>query len=156
MADIFEFLTARQDEAERDAKLAAEAGRQADPRYKWIVEEWHSDDPAAVPAAAYVNDEHEIGVAVVNGSYAADHIARHDPARVLAEVAAQRRVMGRHRAASGNEPGWYSYAGACIGCGTEGEFADPRTRRIDDCPELRDLAAPDANHPDYNPAWSLT
>lgn len=80
---------------------------------------------------------------------------RFDPEHVLADVAAKRRVMARHRPATGNEPGWYSYVGSCIGCGTEGEFADPRTRHIDDCPELRDLAAPNAGHPDYNPSWRV-
>jgi hypothetical protein len=83
-------------------------------------------------------------------------IARHDPARVLAEVAAKRRVLVRHRPATGEEPGWFVYAGACLGCGREGEFADPRTRDINDCPELRDMASADSDHPDYKERWRVS
>jgi hypothetical protein len=60
-----------------------------------------------------------------------------DPARVLAEVEAKRRVMGRHH----NFQGW------CAGCGND------LTHRISDCPELRDLAAPYADHPEYREEW---
>lgn len=87
--------------------------------------------------------------------YQARHIARHDPVAVLAEIEAKRCVMARHYPATGEEPGWSSHAGACFGCGTEGEFYDPRTRRIDDCPELRDLAAPYASRPGFKPGWRL-
>lgn len=67
------------------------------------------------------------------------------PERVLAEVAAKQRVMARHR-----DDGH----GNCEGCGYD--YGDISQRYdVDECPELRDLAAPDANHPDYNPAWRV-
>lgn len=84
----------------------------------------------------------------------AAHIARHDPARVLAEVAAKRRVLERHHPAADGEMAWH--VGACVGCGTEGEFADPRTPDVNDCPELRDLAAPYASRPGFKPEWRLS
>lgn len=67
----------------------------------------------------------------------AEHIARHDPARVLREVEAKRRAMGRH----------HDFQGRCAGCGND--LIHP----ITDCPELRDLAAAYADHPDYRAEW---
>jgi hypothetical protein len=60
------------------------------------------------------------------------HIARHDPARVLADVAAKRRIMLEHSPSS---------QGIC-------ECSAPWP-----CPTLRALAAVYADHPDYDPAW---
>ena len=68
------------------------------------------------------------------------------PARVLAEVAAKRRTLARH-ANDGH--------GGCEGCGYEYGDISPRYD-IDECPELRDLAAPYADHPDYDPAWRVS
>lgn len=74
-----------------------------------------------------------------------DHIARYDPARVLAEVATKRRVLARHA-----NDGY----GSCEGCGCE--YADISLRyAIEECPELRDLAAVYADYPDYDPAWRV-
>lgn len=75
--------------------------------------------------------------------------------RLLADIAAKRRVIARHRPATREDLGWSVHAGACFGCGTEGEFADPRTRDINDCPELRDLAAPYADRPGFKEEWRL-
>lgn len=47
----------------------------------------------------------------------------------------------------------------CVGCGYDtnscGEH-EPRTEDINDCPELRDIAAIYADHEDYAPKWSAT
>ncbi|GLW90853.1 DUF6221 family protein [Actinokineospora globicatena] len=59
----------------------------------------------------------------------AEHVTRHDPARVLREVAAKRRVLKRHA------PG---PRGACRADGSRWP-----------CAEIRDLAAPFADHPDF-------
>lgn len=125
--DIAEFLTRRLDEDEQTALLAAEAGRRADPRHQWAVEPFVPSSEGAIPANTWVVDRHEIGVAVVNGGYAADHIARHDPEHVLREVKAKRTLLK--------------------------DASDVPTitmRRA-----LRCLAAAYADHPDYNPAWDL-
>lgn len=69
----------------------------------------------------------------------ARHIARWDPARVLAEVEAKRRIISRcerlleERTAS-SELDW---------------AADFLAHDV-----LRDLAAPHASHPDYSPTWA--
>jgi hypothetical protein len=98
------------------------------------------------------------------------HAARHDPARVLREVSAKRAVMERHRLATElemqsrfpaaeEERRFYPGYLPCVGCGDDGgqggwkpEF---NVDDINNCPELRDLAAVYSDHPDYNPAWAI-
>lgn len=55
---------------------------------------------------------------------------------VLRRCEADRRILARHTLAG---PGHWMYPG-CAGCGTEGEFDDPVTDNLNDCPELLDLA----------------
>ncbi|MEV4197029.1 DUF6221 family protein [Micromonospora globbae] len=71
----------------------------------------------------------------------AEHIARHDPARVLAEVAAKRRILDEHFEASLGDTG--VGAGDCTTCTN---YAWP-------CPTVRLLALPYADRPGYRPEW---
>lgn len=66
---------------------------------------------------------------------AAGHIARHDPARVLAEVEAKRRIIRLCEA--GLDPDYLATPGVRAGY-----------RLI-----LRDLAAPYHDYPDYDQSW---
>ena len=66
-----------------------------------------------------------------------DHIARHDPARVLAECEAKRRIVEIH----GNGDAWCDY---CAG------YAEGMQ---DECHTGRLLALPYADHPDYREEW---
>lgn len=74
------------------------------------------------------------------------HIARHDPARVLAEIAAKRAVVKEHAPAD-------SIVMICRTCSRRdlsewyGEYFP--------CPTLRLLAAPYADHPNFRPEWRL-
>nr|BEK68840.1 hypothetical protein KPHV_60670 [Kitasatospora purpeofusca] len=71
----------------------------------------------------------------------ATHIARHDPARVLAEVDAKRRVLVR-----------YEEERAIQTSGMGGlltKYLVPRYEEI-----IRLLALPYADHPDYRPEWA--
>lgn len=138
MADIAQFLAARLDEDER----AAHAAQLRRPT-PW---QQRPAEGGALPNGVWVDDAFDDGVAVANGSYVADHILRHDPARVLADVAAKRRILARHCTAGTTR--------ACDGCGWDRED-NHNVEDIDDCPELRDLAAPYAEHPDYDPAWRV-
>lgn len=63
----------------------------------------------------------------------ADHIARHDPARALAEVEAKRRIVEGYRYLA----------------------ADPELQRQAWTFALRCLALPYADHPDYADEWQL-
>jgi hypothetical protein len=133
---IVEFLTARLDE---DQVLA-----EVQPPWPWHV----GDDPTEVIA----EDEIEVATAfALSGNQqrnVATYIARHDPKRVLNEIAARRRVMARH---AGLElaPGKV----ICLGCGHYPGDINP-AYDLDECPELRDLALPFAEHPEYQERWN--
>lgn len=72
----------------------------------------------------------------------AAHVMRHDPARVLREVAAKRAILAEHddRCCVKDVSG-YSVQ----------EWYDPAD---DPCPTIRALAAIWNDHPDYDLAWS--
>ncbi len=72
----------------------------------------------------------------VAGGPLAAHIARHDPARVLADVAAKRRIMDLH--AIGHDP-----------C----DAHDASFESIP-CDTMRLLALPYAEHESYRPEWA--
>lgn len=74
-----------------------------------------------------------------------EHIARHDPARVLGECEAKRRIIaehgdGRSAMAIYAEP----YCRTCSG----------DTVVVLPCRTLGALALPYADHPDYDPTWA--
>jgi hypothetical protein len=77
---------------------------------------------------------------------AARFVAANDPARVLADIAAKRRVLARHQPSS---------LGGCEGCGWDDREGCYRYEDEPACPELRDAAAPFADRPGYNPAWAV-
>ncbi|MFF8840568.1 DUF6221 family protein [Streptomyces sp. NPDC015130] len=107
--DLIAFLRARLDEDEQAAR-AANSG-------------WYSYDAEQAIAFVPVED--------------AQHIARHSPARVLAEVEAKRQIIKQHERYAAERRrmmgGW-----------------DPRS---DDSPILSALAAVYADHSDYQPDW---
>ena len=83
-------------------------------------------------------------VATAYEGHVAVHIASHDPARVLAEVAAKQRIIARYTYRRSMQP--------------EGGIApnrwDDLTRHYWEV--CRDLAAPYADHPDFDPSWRVT
>lgn len=91
------------------------------------------------------------------------HIVRHDPARVLAEVDAKRRILGLHNIPAVVSPKMAAFGlrkgespeddRRCAGCGLD-SMDDPITPDVSACPILRALALPYADHPDYNPEWA--
>lgn len=74
------------------------------------------------------------------------HIVRHDPARVLREVAAKRAILKRHARTS---------HGYCDGCGYQ-DCDEPLIEDAEQCLELRDMASVWSDHPDYRTEWSVT
>ncbi|MFZ3494609.1 DUF6221 family protein [Streptomyces sp. 5.8] len=134
MDDPVQFLRARLDEDEQTAR-AASAG-------------WYGYDPEQAIAFVPVEDT--------------QHIARHDPARVLAEVAAKRRRLARHtperrRLALNDQTGTTSFAYLiCTSCTPNRDIDTERQALVEwPCPDLLDDAAVYAGHPDYQAAWSL-
>jgi hypothetical protein len=134
---LTEFLTARLDEDEAAAKDA-------------LSERWHID------TEGNVRDESTLYVATgpwdgpVDEADAA-HIARHDPARVLREVEAKRKILDSYCASLGALE-WLKSRQSTrpIGetdiPGTERELYILR-------PVIESLAAVWSYHPDYDPAW---
>ena len=72
------------------------------------------------------------------------HIARHDPARVLREVGAKRRIVDDHA------PDFDFYCQADSTCKDPN---DPDLREQMPCRYMRWLAAPYDDHPDYRSEW---
>jgi hypothetical protein len=130
--DLRAFVAARLDEDEAAALAAAEGS--------WSFVGY--DDPGW---AIVANDEHE--VVSRSGSDDASHIARHDPARVLREVAAKRAIVELHQP---NEDGCSLCFLVIDDPAHIGEWeAFP-------CRTLRQLAAVWSDHPDFDPNWSTT
>jgi hypothetical protein len=65
-----------------------------------------------------------------------------EPEALLQDLNADRALLNLH-AARGGLPGE-------LHCGETGDWYEPG------CPTLRVMAARDADHPDYDPAWRLT
>lgn len=96
------------------------------------------------------------------------HIARHDPARVLAECEAKRRIVELHKAwpvlvtrqPTFEPPGPADVSAMTfrmsqqIAWATEQEYRERFGDEPPTAPMLRALAAIYADHPDYDPEWT--
>lgn len=123
---LSDFLLARIAEDEAVAHAAAKVESAS----------WWVDGPAQVSGKHWVYATGE----KFTSRDVAEHIARHDPARVLAECAAKRRIVeelvlpyiAERRRLMNGQPSWG-----------------------DEHPDLlRILAAPYADHPDYREEWA--
>lgn len=133
---ITEFITARLGEDEQQA-LSASPG-------PWHLNAEH-DEVIAVDGIE-VCTAHALSNNQLRNT--ARHIARHDPARVLREVAAKRAILAE------NAPKVTTWVGepdtlSCGRCGTWNEYPVSYP-----CRTLRTLAAIYSDHPDYNHEWS--
>jgi hypothetical protein len=76
----------------------------------------------------------------------------YDPARVLRETAAKRRVLARHHPSDEYE------SPLCMACQWDVDCDSPR-HDLDaedaPCPDLLYLASIWSDHPDYDPKWSI-
>jgi hypothetical protein len=151
VSDLVAFLKARLDE---DEAVAREAGGQ---RWRWDHGFGAMCNDKDCPYGHLVADgEPPTLLMEVHGFdihqpwQGAEHIARWDPARVLAEVAAKRAILGIHEPVS-LAPKFHPEVRVCARCGTVGED------EIDwPCDTVLALALPYADHPDYDPAWRLS
>ena len=144
--DVATFLAARLDEREtaaREAAAAAENAPSGDLSQSWHAEVLHAGDGRAfaVVEGAPIQATRPTAFAAT-----APHIAANDPAQVLADIAAQRRVLDLHHDGNG---GLYPGSGRfCAECTTPHDYAVPLP-----CPTLRALATAYAGHPDYRQEW---
>lgn len=139
MATLVEFLNARLDEIERGARGAWINGERWRFNDRTGAVEVPSDSLEWRPTTAYMfestADEDEFGVRIT-AMCDGEHIARHDPAYVLADVESKRAIIAHKR----EEPG-----------------DDPAYRGAQDMHEdvLVMLAQPFRDHPDFDPAWAV-
>lgn len=153
---LTEFLLARIAEDETDARSAmgSTPGDDKTPS-DWWVKETHSMVYAGHWVPVVETAERSIpngdGDGVITWRVAAPlgHIARHDPARVLAECEAKRRIADMHTSDAtwdgGEECAQCSFHEAYEGFNDVSETFP--------CTTLRLLALPYADHPDYDEKW---
>lgn len=157
MTTIVEFLTARLDEDEAVARACGVGIRDT-----WHTIEWYDgqfDGRLTVSV-----DVHGIAGTPITSRGAllrADgvHIARHDPARVLAEVKAKRAIVQAHACV------WLvdQWVEVAPGQRRRGELrvcraCEPVSGFMTDqwpCLTVKLMAAPYDRHPDYDPAWRV-
>jgi hypothetical protein len=129
--ELVDFLRQRLDEDEQVARAAVMSMLDGD----WQAKHYKAESAVMAGPTAIVAEP----VAQVD----AEHIARHDPARVLAEVEAKRQIIAEHTVTETSEfEGKTATITYCPVCRNDGE-----------CPTLRLLALPYADHPDYDPGW---
>lgn len=145
-SDLLGFLEARLAEDEATARAATPGPWSVD--NETYAESISGSDDQDVVAGGRWGGE----ASVFTSTEDALHIARHDPARVLAEVAAKRAIMDIH---SMFIPPYVGVGpdGSCQGCGLGGDGRYYNTPDIKDCPELQALAAIYADHPDWQEGW---
>jgi hypothetical protein len=132
MTTLIEFLRTRYDEEQRDAEAAYDGDG---------YREWDIPCTGVVQVAGG-----DLDGLVVAPRAAAIHIASHDPARVLAEVAAKRAIVDAYDQAG------QSWQEAIVS--RDVDSLPVRTARLIALEfAARQLAAPFADHPDYDPAW---
>lgn len=166
MSDLVEFLRARFFEDEDTARWAADyrarpnggVDLSGDERWEWVDPDTgerlrmgrrpmdHLQRPVELRSVNVypwqsrpgVGPHHVMRVPYVKEGVAL-HVARHSPARVVAEVRAKRRLLDLHSRSNGT--------GVCQACG----------ERVSEggCTTLRLLAAPYADHPAYRAAWRV-
>lgn len=154
MTDLVEFIKARLDDDERAATAATPGPWRYDPGKQWFsIENKMLRDAAA---RAGVQGEEFVGAGLPDATIGvaatgpADHpqsmadaafIARHDPARVLREVEARRRLVEQ-----------------CVITGPDLSFIGSEFHPGDDTElsafTLALLALPYVDHPDYDATWS--
>lgn len=130
--DLIEFLKARLDEDEAAARRATPG--------PWVSESSGPTGPVVMDAESRDARDHVARCPHFLAAFDAEHIARHDPARVLADVAAKRAIVERHTPyPDAGAPFAYCEDCGCLDCSP-----------VDwPCANLRHLAAVYADHPDY-------
>ena len=149
---LVDFLRARLDED----KAAAEAATPG----PWVANPYVDHDCDFEALIGTGSGVHDCGNVVGHGYEGggvekmadATHIARHDPARVLREVAAKRsaiREAFRHAAVVDGEWG-------CCHDAEQIERGECEEEVPSEMPILQALASVYADHPDYRPEWAPT
>jgi len=137
MSDLVEFLRARLDEDE-EAAQRMNRNRLEHPgaHESWSVERVEREEHIySKPKRSAFRPRWVIGRLVMDGSSTMAFIARNDPARVLADVAAKRRIVDTYQQ-------YHAHVA---------DFGSVNTLMF----VMRVLALPYAAHPDYRQEWAV-
>lgn len=147
MSELVDWLRAQLAADERDALCATFCDPEDSASGDFT--EWHVDAPnPRWPVAVNVANGTAIVAAGYNGAY--EHIARWDPARVLAEVAAKRRILAMH--AHVPPPGYVPGSGiGCQVCSRDPVGGDLQPDGW--CSTVRLLALPYAGRDGWREEW---
>jgi hypothetical protein len=147
--ELADFINDRLDEDEAAARACADSSGNLlwrDHLVQASGDRTIRTDPGARPVARIrLVDSQAYDGRTLDPDACAAHIARHDPARALREVAAKRAILAEH-AEDGHwcrrpaDTGWVVYE------------AGERVVKTFPCGTVRDLAAVWSDHPDY-PEW---
>ncbi|MFD9564369.1 DUF6221 family protein [Streptomyces sp. NPDC059994] len=137
-----EFLTNCLDEDELAARKAAALCGCHPEAPDWRFSDGSTDGRILIVGDPHPDIRRKLGRrwnGTYDGLFTAEHIVRHDPARVLREVEAKRRLLAVHRPYV-DEPDQ-----ACLGCAGGIMWRS--------CPVWRALAAVYADRPGYRQEW---
>jgi len=150
--EISEFLTARLKEDETAAKDAAcEASSIAVSDDEGGLARWRAMDggEGITTESAYAGAAFLVAPMGYLEERVAEHVARHDPARVLADIAAKRAVVEHFKVAA-------EYAQTVdksqVGVAEAWRVTSIWTQLLH---VVKLLAAPYADHPDFRPDWKV-
>ncbi|GAA1676299.1 hypothetical protein GCM10009733_086580 [Nonomuraea maheshkhaliensis] len=160
MDELITFIRARLDEDERGARDATPGPWSYDPGKEW----YDGDDFVTMTNGqefvGYGGMSLFRGAVCITGDAGhaqsakdAEYIAGHDPARALRETEAGRRTLARHTPAPSAEAGPLQDAESPSGAEPDGALRCQYDGQPWPCPDLRDLAAPYADHPGYRDEW---
>lgn len=149
MTDLVTWLRAQLDREEGDANLIPGGGYQP---ARWTAHRVPDGDWAEIrqhdlPVGAAVDEGEEISTAglMTWGRNEDLHVARWNPARVVAEVAAKRAILDEHATVTEGREEYCRTCDADRGYAPTG-FPMP-------CPTVRLLALPYASNPGFDEAW---
>lgn len=147
--DLIAFIRARLDEDEAVAREAASA-LPGDEGYGWrAVHRYLETHPASGESFIVDTSSELVAQPASARSYdraVADHIARHDPARALRQVAGARRILDEHSRESDG--------GGGAGCGRCDWDHYVLCNEPNACETVRSLGMTWSDHPDYRQEWA--
>lgn len=157
MTDIVEFLAARLDEDEIAIKAMGVEGAG-----RWWVGQRFDGSLDPEGSTVFVDVRRSDGLGYIHlgtpGMFAgptAIHIARHDPARVLREVAAKRKLLAEHKHVPAvQSEAAHVYDFGCQTCHVDTHCGE--TMGLGWCETVRLMAGVYNQSPDYDPTWRVS